>query len=308
VRSADDHSSVSGHLLCFRVSIVSATGFYSTDTIMTSAFVVPLSAGCDPLYPIGSSLSPSVPTSLRLPTACLACHRAVCWVRCSLRCTSHQSATLSRRTACLIINTPTTRSYTWPFDPVRTRPLKHCQCASTMSLAGSWRKGLLLNPHKTEAVLFGTLAQRKKIPTAGGIDVTGAVVPFCDTVKLLGVTLDSALSMDRHVTEVVRSCSYHTRALRHIRPLLTLDVAKSVGHSIVASRLDYANTLLHQHPPQAAGCSELFGQSGLSDPALCQCHRVTSTAPLASSPAKNQLQACRRHLQDQLNQDFGLPV
>ena len=71
--------------------------------------------------------------------------------------------------------------------------------------------------------------QRKKIPTAGGIDVTGAVVPFSDTVKLLGVTLDSALSMDRHVTEVVRSCSYHayhTRALRHIRPLLTLDVAK----------------------------------------------------------------------------------
>ena len=51
--------------------------------------------------------------------------------------------------------------------------------------------------------------------------------------------------MDRHVTEVIRSCSYHTRALRHIRPLLTLDVAKSVGHSIVASRLDYANALLH---------------------------------------------------------------
>jgi len=105
--------------------------------------------------------------------------------------------------------------------------------------------GLLLNPNKTEAVLFGTSAQRKKIPTAGGIDVTGAVVPFRDTVKLLGVTLDSAMSMDRHVTEVIRSCSYHTRALRHIRPLLTLDVTKSVGHSIVASRLDYANALLH---------------------------------------------------------------
>ena len=51
--------------------------------------------------------------------------------------------------------------------------------------------------------------------------------------------------MDRHVTEVVRSCTYHTRALHHIRPLLTLDVAKSVGHSIVTSRLDYANALLH---------------------------------------------------------------
>jgi len=33
---------------------------------------------------------------------------------------------------------------------------------------------------------------------------------------LLGVTLDSALTMDRHVTGVVRSCNYHIRALRHI--------------------------------------------------------------------------------------------
>ena len=37
--------------------------------------------------------------------------------------------------------------------------------------------------------------------TSDGIDVVGTSVPFCDTVKLLGVTLDSALSMDQHVTE-----------------------------------------------------------------------------------------------------------
>ena len=61
-------------------------------------------------------------------------------------------------------------------------------------------------------------------------------------------------------------------------------------------------------PPQDAGCSELVGQSGVSGPALCQCHRFTSTAPLASSLAKNQLQACRHHIQYQLNQDSGLPV
>jgi len=55
------------------------------------------------------------------------------------------------------------------------------------------------------------------------------VVPFRDSVKLLGVTLDSVLTMDRHVTEVTRSCSYHTRSLRHIRPLLTLDVANMIA-------------------------------------------------------------------------------
>jgi len=56
---------------------------------------------------------------------------------------------------------------------------------------------LLLNPAKTEAVLFGTKAQREKIPVACGcgIDVAGTVVTFVhNSVKLLGVTLDSALT------------------------------------------------------------------------------------------------------------------
>ena len=57
------------------------------------------------------------------------------------------------------------------------------------------------------------------------INIAGAVVPFHDTVKLLGVTLDSSLTMDRHVAGVLHSCNYHMRELRHIRPLLTHDTA-----------------------------------------------------------------------------------
>ena len=40
------------------------------------------------------------------------------------------------------------------------------------------------------------------------------------------------------------ACTFHTRALRHIRPLLTLEAAKAVAVSIVGSRLDYCNSLL----------------------------------------------------------------
>jgi len=105
--------------------------------------------------------------------------------------------------------------------------------------------GMLLNPGKTEAVLFGTRPQREKIDTASGIDVAGVIVPFSDSVKLLGVKLDATLSLDRHVTDVVRSCSYHTRALRHIRPSLNLDAAKMIAHGIVSARLDYCNSLLY---------------------------------------------------------------
>ena len=59
-------------------------------------------------------------------------------------------------------------------------------------------------------------------------------------LKILGVTLDSTLTFDDHINNVMRSCNYHLRALRHLRPCLSLDVA-----SIAGSRLDYCNALYY---------------------------------------------------------------
>jgi len=50
--------------------------------------------------------------------------------------------------------------------------------------------------------------------------------------------------MDRHVTEVSRSCNFHIRALRHIRSSLDLDTTKMIAHGIASARLDYCNSLL----------------------------------------------------------------
>jgi len=103
----------------------------------------------------------------------------------------------------------------------------------------------LLNLNKTEAVFFGTRAQQKKIDPSAGIDVTGANIAFSPSVKLLGVTLDEDLTLDRHVTDIIRGCNYQTRALRHIRPLIDLPTARMVAQGVVASRLDYCNGLLY---------------------------------------------------------------
>ena len=43
----------------------------------------------------------------------------------------------------------------------------------------------------------------------------------------------------------MQSCNYHIRALRHIRPLLSYDLACQIACSIVASRLDYCNSILY---------------------------------------------------------------
>jgi len=75
----------------------------------------------------------------------------------------------------------------------------------------------------------------------------GSVIQFTDAVKLLDVTLDSTVTFDQHrpTTNVVRACTYHMRALRHIRPLLTTDAAKTIASAITGARLDYCNSLLY---------------------------------------------------------------
>jgi len=51
------------------------------------------------------------------------------------------------------------------------------------------------------------------------------------------------LSFDQHVSDVVRSCNYHISSLRHIRPLIDRETAVNLACSIVASRLDYCNSV-----------------------------------------------------------------
>ena len=127
--------------------------------------------------------------------------------------------------------------------------------------------------------------------TADDQNVTGAVVPFRNTVKLLDVTLDSDLTMDRHVAGVLRSYIYYMyHALCHIRPLLTLNVAKMITHSVVSSRLDYANTLLHG--TSATNLNKLQVAQNTVARVMCQAPRSVSvmhTTTLVSEQHKTEL-------------------
>jgi len=75
------------------------------------------------------------------------------------------------------------------------------------------------------------------------VDVAGSTLPVASKLQSLGVTIDSNLQFDCHARNVAKTCNFHTRALRHVRSLLTDDVAQTVACSIVASRLDYCNAL-----------------------------------------------------------------
>ena len=105
------------------------------------------------------------------------------------------------------------------------------------------QNGLALNPDKSESIHLSTAGRAKSLSSLDTNSAAGAKVCLADKVWLLGVTLDTSLSLNTHVKNVCRVAFYHTRALRHIRPSLTEEMANLVTCSLVQSRLDHANAL-----------------------------------------------------------------
>jgi hypothetical protein len=105
--------------------------------------------------------------------------------------------------------------------------------------------GMALNADKSDVVLLGTSKRRQSYANLSSINVAGTTINLNSTTKLLGVTLDENISLNSHVSAVCKASWFHLRALKHIRNSITTDTAKSIGHALVSSRLDYANSVLH---------------------------------------------------------------
>src|SRR5664279_1031786 len=108
--------------------------------------------------------------------------------------------------------------------------------------------GLMLNPDKSEALFVGTHQQRQAVASVRTVPVAGVDLPIASELKSLGVIIDPQLSFESHARQVCRACNFHLRALSHIRNLLSFQVAQTIACSIIGSRLDYCNSVLHGAP------------------------------------------------------------
>ena len=74
------------------------------------------------------------------------------------------------------------------------------------------------------------------------MNINGTCVKFSPSVKNLGVTLNSTLSLHQHVINVCRVAYLERRRINSIRNLLSTDAVKCLFTCVV--RIDYCNSLL----------------------------------------------------------------
>jgi hypothetical protein len=104
--------------------------------------------------------------------------------------------------------------------------------------------GLILNCSKTEFIIFAGKANLE-VTCGTEIVVNGTRIVSKPFIRDLGVTLDSALTMDRHVNLICKSAFYHLRVISKVRKFLSSTHAAILVSSLAISRIDYCASLLH---------------------------------------------------------------
>ena len=99
-----------------------------------------------------------------------------------------------------------------------------------------------LNPEKTEFIVMSSKSNAKRI-TTDSLELQGERISAVSVVRNLGVHMDCALTLDFHIGYVQRTCYYYLNWIRKIRKYLTKQVAKSIVHALVITRIDYCNSL-----------------------------------------------------------------
>jgi len=105
---------------------------------------------------------------------------------------------------------------------------------------------LKINDDKTEFVILSSRHHNQ--PSNLQLQIGGVSISPSLIAKNLGVTFDSSLCMDKHVTNICRSCLFHLWNIGSVRHMLSDEATAQLIHSLVSSRMDFCNSLLYGLP------------------------------------------------------------
>jgi hypothetical protein len=106
---------------------------------------------------------------------------------------------------------------------------------------------LQLNEDKTEVIILGTKYMLTHLRNVT-VQIGKHSIKPNTKARNLGVIFDETMSLEHHISSVCKSAYFQIRNISKIRKCLTEDATKTLVHSLVTSRLDYANSLLYGLP------------------------------------------------------------
>ena len=99
---------------------------------------------------------------------------------------------------------------------------------------------LKLNPSKTEFMILCNRKIRHKLAVSELV-VQEGTISDSPNAKNFGVWIDNILSMEKHISELCKSCLFNLNWIRNIRPSLIVAMTKTLVQTLVISKLDYCN-------------------------------------------------------------------
>ena len=109
------------------------------------------------------------------------------------------------------------------------------------------RNMLKLNQDKSELIVFLSKYRIRWVNDLS-LMIGGRLLHAVQSVRNLGVIMDSGLTMEKQVNAISKSCFYHIQNIGKIRQYITNDACKILVQALVTSHLDYGNELLQGLP------------------------------------------------------------
>ena len=103
---------------------------------------------------------------------------------------------------------------------------------------------LSVNPDKTKYLLFNST----NINVPVSINLNLNTISPSECAKNLDVIFQSDMSMDKHISSVVKTCFHQLREFRHIRSFIPKSAAIIFANAFIHSRIDYCNSLFYGLP------------------------------------------------------------
>ena len=202
-----------------------------------------------------------------------------------------------------------------PITPTFPHLTRDCHQENGTLCLCQWMKTNMkkLNDDKTEILIIHPKSEYQHILPEGVQIRNIHVIPNMHA-RNLGLTFDSNMSLERHVTNISRTAYYHLHSIIRICRYLEQGHTKQLVHALVISRIDCCNSLLNGL--SVAMVEKLHVQNACHTNSIKMrpCHAHTLGAAVKSRITFNTLLLtfkCLHGLADlrfQIYQHFSLPI